>query len=885
MNVKLIDYLPEDYKKSVSVVELQEIFDKETKKVTNTEEDMQQQLHVATATWGLAAWEAVYGLPVDTTKTDATRRAAIMARMGGTDTTRVVTIKEISETFLQGKVAVIEVNEEYRFEIHFLDVLQKGQNVEDLKRVIDEMKPAHLDYAIILKYNTWGDLQEKCKTWKRVKEKTWAERKDERIIPMHDTELAEMKETQMATTPNYHLNLPAYENVADITKIAENFTEIDKILKANEKKSIAKDIGYTDNQKLNATNVQDAIDNVAVKAAKAQKTAEDALQTMDNLFYVIGVPPTQSGSLTYTGSAQSPTWDNYNSEKLTLGGTTSATNAGTYTATFAPKGKYKWSNGTQTPASVSWVIGRAVVAVPSQNGTLRYTGSTQSPSWNNYDSAKLTLGGTASAVNVGTYSATFTPKDNYQWGDGSTSAKSVSWTIGNAALTLPTQNGSLTYTGSGLTPRWNNYDSQKMTLGGTTDAVDAGTYTATFTPKSGYAWGDGSTSAKSVSWTIGRAVVAVPTQSGTLRYTGSAQSPTWDNYNSEKLISGGTTSAFNAGRYAATFTPKSNYKFPDGSTTAKIVYWNIAKAAGGFSLSKTQISVNNVFGERTVTVSRVGDGAIRAIPQHTNIATCTVSGNTITITPKGTSHTTISVTVEEGTNHEAGGTKTIYVTTDLFQPVLENNSWAEIARISATGNSKRIWQIGDEKNIVVNGETLTLVIIGFDHDDLPAGGKAGITFGLKHLMTDLRTMQSKSDASRLDIGFFSSYTYQWLQETVFLGLPADLQKVVKTVNKNTYIEAESTMQTKDVKIFLFSEEETCGEKGYSYETEGRQYPYFATASNRIKSLANGTGRRAYWWERSKSVTHNTYYCAINDNGHWTNSVTRAEMGICFGFCV
>lgn len=179
MSVRLIDYLPEDYKKSVSVVELQEVFDKEAKKATNAAEDMQSQLHIATATWGLVAWERVYGLPVDTTKTEATRRAAIMARMGGTDTTRVVTIKEVSETFLQGKVAVIEVNAEYRFEIYFLEVLQKGQDIEDLKRVLEEIKPAHLAYTIILKYNTWGDL--KGKTWRDMKGKTWGQWKNERL--------------------------------------------------------------------------------------------------------------------------------------------------------------------------------------------------------------------------------------------------------------------------------------------------------------------------------------------------------------------------------------------------------------------------------------------------------------------------------------------------------------------------------------------------------------------------------------------------------------------------------------------------------------------------------------------------------------------------------
>lgn len=40
--------------------------------------------------------------------------------------------------------------------------------------------------------------------------------------------------------------------------------------------------------------------------------------------------PSQSGSLTYNGGQQYPTWSGYDSAKMTIGGATYATNAGTY---------------------------------------------------------------------------------------------------------------------------------------------------------------------------------------------------------------------------------------------------------------------------------------------------------------------------------------------------------------------------------------------------------------------------------------------------------------------------------------------------------------------------------------------------------------------------
>jgi len=235
--------------------------------------------------------------------------------------------------------------------------------------------------------------------------------------------------------------------------------------------------------------------------------------------------PSQSGSLTYNGSAQSPAWDNYDTSALTLGGATVMTNAGTYTATFTPKEGYEWLDGTTGAKSASWTISKAVIAVPTQKVTLTYTGSTQSPSWNNYDSGKMTLGGVTSGTNAGSYNAAFTPAANYQWSDGTTSAKSVAWTISRAVLTVPSQSGTLAYNGSSQSPTWNHYDSSKMTIGGTTTGTAVGSYTATFTPKSNYQWSGGSTSAKSVTWTSGAASLAVPSQKGTLTYNGSSQSP------------------------------------------------------------------------------------------------------------------------------------------------------------------------------------------------------------------------------------------------------------------------------------------------------------------------------------------------------------------------
>ena len=147
---------------------------------------------------------------------------------------------------------------------------------------------------------------------------------------------------------------------------------------------------------------------------------------------IMGIPA-QSGSLTYNGSAQSPVWSGYDAAKLTMGGTTSGTNAGSYNATFTPGANYQWNDGTTAAKTGAWSIGRASVGVPSQKGSLTYNGAEQSPVWNDYDAAKLTLGGASKGTNAGSYNTTFTPVSNYQWSDGTTAAKTVAWSIGKAA--------------------------------------------------------------------------------------------------------------------------------------------------------------------------------------------------------------------------------------------------------------------------------------------------------------------------------------------------------------------------------------------------------------------------------------------------------------------
>lgn len=449
--------------------------------------------------------------------------------------------------------------------------------------------------------------------------------------------------------------------------------------------------------------------------------------------------------------------------------------------------------------------------------------------------------------------------------------------------TVPTQSGSLTYTGSAQSPTWNSYDTNALQIGGTTTGTNAGTYQATFTPKSPYKWADGTTDARTVNWTIGRAGITLPAQSGSLTYTGAAQSPSWSGYDSNKMTLGGTTSGTNAGSYNASFTPKANYQWTDGTTGAKTVAWSIGKAAGSLTLSKSSVSIGVSSKTDTVTVTRPGDGAITATSNNSAIATASVSGTTITITAKASGSTTITVKVAAGTNYTAPANKTINVTVQMLSPTLANNTWAQIAAASEAGVAASTWSVGDTKNITVGGETLTVEIVGFNHDDLASGGKAGITFGLKNLMANTRQMNSSNTNAG---GFTGSDMYDWLQGTLLNSLPSDLRAVLKSVNKKTSAGSQSsTINTNAMKIFLFSEIEIFGSVTYSKSGEGSQYSRFATASSRIKYLSNGSGSANNWWERSPYGNSSSAFCNVNSGGTASLDSAHTSRGVCFGFCV
>ena len=566
-------------------------------------------------------------------------------------------------------------------------------------------------------------------------------------------------------------------------------------------------------------------------------------------------------------------------------------------------------------------------AVPSQSGALTFTGAEQAPVWNNYNPAALVMTGETTGTNAGTYTATFTPVEGYKWRDGTTDAKSVTWTIGRAIIMgIPAQSGSLTYNGSAQSPVWSGHDAAKLTIGGTTSGTNAGSYNATFTPGANYQWSDGTTTAKTVAWSIGRASVGVPSQSGTLTYNGSAQSPVWSGHDAAKLTIGGTTSGTNAGSYNATFTPVSNYQWSDGSTAAKTVAWSIGKAAGSSSLNKSSLALSTGTMSGTISVTRAGNGAVSASSSNTNVATVSVSGTTVTVTAKAKGTATITVKVAEGTNHTAPANRTCSVSVTLPTTSLNDNTWATIKEVSDAGQGENYWSVGDTKRITINGKVgnftfsnlaIDAFIIGFNHNSSREGtnrihfqiGKIG---GKDVCLCDSQYGSGQSGNGYFNMnpnnsnsgGWNGSYMRKTLlgnsgtpssppANSMLAALPSDLRAVMKSVTKysdntgGSPDNASYVTSTTDY-LFLLAEFEYHGARSYANSAEKNfqlQYSYYKAGNSKVKYKHGETGTAAIHWCRSVYVGDTYTFCLVHTDGSANYSSAYYSWGAAPGFTV
>ena len=265
-----------------------------------------------------------------------------------------------------------------------------------------------------------------------------------------------------------------------------------------------------------------------------------------------------------------------------------ATDAGTYTATFKLDKNHIWKDGSTKDKYRDYTIKRKEIELPKLTTKMTYNGEEQ-------EICDKTDGLTIenrTAKDAGTYTATFTLKNkNYCWEDGSTDPKKEKYTINPKKITLPEMTTDFTYNGKEQSI-CDEDDAEKDGIkieNGT--ATDAGEYKATVSllDKDNTTFDDGSTDPQPVKYEIKKKQISLPEMKTDLTYNGEEQSICGEidgvKVEGEK--------ATKAGQYEATFTVKDqeNTELSNGKTSDTIKYM-IKKKTIALPEMKTSFTYN-----------------------------------------------------------------------------------------------------------------------------------------------------------------------------------------------------------------------------------------------------------------------------------------------------
>ena len=252
-------------------------------------------------------------------------------------------------------------------------------------------------------------------------------------------------------------------------------------------------------------------------------------------------------------------------------------NVGTYeikqnTLALADNSPFLANNYTIAYIGANLTINKAATATAAA-ADKTYNGASQTGVTGSYVSwANSTTG-----IDAGSYTAIATPDENHAWSDGTTAAKSITWTMSAKEVAVTWGTTIFTYNGSAQGP---TASAESGVTGETinvtrTTGTNAGSYTSTASissvtggrAKAGNYKLIGATKA----FTINRAATATAAAVNKT-YNGESQTGVTGNY----VSWGGITAGIDAGSYTATATPDENHAWSDGTTAAKNITWTMS---------------------------------------------------------------------------------------------------------------------------------------------------------------------------------------------------------------------------------------------------------------------------------------------------------------------
>ncbi|NGM81279.1 DUF2313 domain-containing protein [Paenibacillus sp. 7124] len=128
-------------------------------------DDFSAQLDIDTATWALPVYENELGIVTDVIKSLTERREQIVSMWRVTGKTGAAEIKLVANSYTHGDVDVYLDN---GVTVEFTNMYGVPSNIDDLKKVVRAMTPAHLRVNYVFKYYTYAEMKTTGLTYEQI---------------------------------------------------------------------------------------------------------------------------------------------------------------------------------------------------------------------------------------------------------------------------------------------------------------------------------------------------------------------------------------------------------------------------------------------------------------------------------------------------------------------------------------------------------------------------------------------------------------------------------------------------------------------------------------------------------------------------------------------
>ena len=443
----------------------------------------------------------------------------------------------------------------------------------------------------------------------------------------------------------------------------------------------------------------------------------------------------------------------------------------------------------------------------------------------------------------------------------------VSATIGGQAYTasvavtvsrikvsaVPTQSGTLTYNGASQSPTLSGYDATTMTLSGTQSATNAGSYTMQASLKDDkHEWPDGTTTEKTVNWSIGKKAGSFTKDKTSIQITTSKKSDT------------------------VTITREGT-----GAISA--------------SSNNTQVATTSVKGN-VITVTGVKSGNcvitinVAEDTNHTAPAsqTVNVSVSLISNTLNKNSWADIKSVSDAGTGStywNVGDYKNIQIS-----GTVQGMSLNSTVRAFILGFNHNSGKEGSNRIHFQIGKTTSGTDIAFCDSNYPNNGSSQ---GFRMNLSNTNSGGWNGSYGRNTLLGNSGTPTAPPANSFMAALPADLRAVMKPVTKYTDNTGNSSNTSGAVTattdyLFFLAEFEVQGARSYANQYEQNyqaQYDYYKAGNSKVKYRHDATDTAVYHWCRSAYYSNSGNFCRVSTDGAASLSVAYYSAGLAPGFCV